>query len=250
MKSKTTLKLVSGMKSFPPGKTAGKKPIASSKASQKGKTAPLPPKISRTHKTDGVALEDWQRALRRQFGEQQPFILENVGGHPPFSEFALTNPESGKTYRIAIRGEAPGMNYCSCPDFHINNLGTCKHIEFTLAKLSQQRGAKKRLREGYAPSWSEIWLSYGLKRQIRFRVGKDAPAELSLLAARYFDGSGVLRESRLRDFHTFLEAIPSRNGHEVRCYDDVMAYVAEYQDATSRKGSPPRRCQPGRASRP
>jgi len=27
---------------------------------------PSPPKISRTHKPDGVALEDWQRALRRQ----------------------------------------------------------------------------------------------------------------------------------------------------------------------------------------
>jgi len=117
MKSKTTLKLVSGMRSLPLGKTAGKKPIARSKASPKGQTAPLPPKISRTHKPDGVALEDWQRALRKQFGEQQPFILENVGGHPLFSEFALTNPESGKTYRIAIRGEAPGMNYCSCPDF-------------------------------------------------------------------------------------------------------------------------------------
>jgi superfamily II DNA or RNA helicase len=235
MKPKTTLKLVSGMKSLPLGKTAGKKPIAWSKVSPKGKTAPLPPKISRTHKPDGVALEDWQRALRRQFGEQQPFILVNVGGHPLFPEFALTNPESGKTYRIAIRGEAPGMNYCSCPDFHINNLGTCKHIEFTLAKLSQQQGAKKRLREGYTPSWSEIWLSYGLKRQIRFRAGKDAPAELSLLAARYFDGSGVLRESSLLDFHTFLEAIPSRNGHEVRCYDDVMAYVAECQDAAHRR---------------
>lgn len=233
MKSKTTLKLVSGMTSIPLGEAVGKKTIA--KVSPKRKTAPLPPKISRTRKPDGVSLEDWQRALRKQFGEQQPFILKNIGADTLFSEFALTNPESGKTYRIAIRGESPGVNYCSCPDFHINNLGTCKHIEFVLAKLSQQRGAKKRLREGYAPTWSEIWLSYGLKREIRFRAGKDAPAELSLLAAKYFDGNGVIRESRLLDFHKFLEAVPSRNGHEVRCYDDVMAYVAECQDAAHRR---------------
>ncbi len=151
MKSKTTIKLVTGMKSFPLGKEAGKKPAARSKASQKGKTAPPPPKISRTHKPDGVALEDWQRALRRQFGEQQDFVLKNMGAHPLFSEFSLTNPESGKTYKIAIRGEAPGMNYCSCPDYRINNLGTCKHIEFTLAKLSQRCRAIKRLQEGCAP---------------------------------------------------------------------------------------------------
>ncbi|MFH1158282.1 MAG: hypothetical protein V1721_05290 [Pseudomonadota bacterium] len=95
---------------------------------------------------------------------------------------------------------------------------------------------KKRLREGYAPLWSEIWLSYGLKREIRFRAGQDAPVELSALAAKYFDGRGVLREDRLLDFHTFLEAIPRRNGYEVRCYDDVMAYVAECQDAAHRGG--------------
>ncbi len=235
MKFNNTIELVSGMKSIPRGGVDGKEPAARSKASPKVKTAPPPPKFSRTHKPDDVALEDWQRALRRQFGEQQPFVLKNVGGHPLFSEFALTNPESGKTYKIAIRGEAPGMNYCSCPDYHINNLGTCKHIEFTLAKLSQQPGAEKRLREGYAPPWSEIWLSYGMRREIRFRAGKDAPVELSALAAKYFDGGGVLREDRLLDFHTFLEAIPRRNGHEVRCYDDVMAYVAECQDAAHRR---------------
>ena len=54
MKSKTTIKLVSGMKSSPLGKTVGKKPVVRLKASSKGKTAPPPPKISRTHKPDGV----------------------------------------------------------------------------------------------------------------------------------------------------------------------------------------------------
>ncbi len=34
----------------------------------------------------------------------------------------------------------PGDNYCSCPDFATNTLGTCKHIEFTLASLERKRG--------------------------------------------------------------------------------------------------------------
>ena len=148
MKSKTTLKLVSGMTSIPLGEAVGKKTIA--KVSPKRKTAPLPPKISRTRKPDGVSLEDWQRALRKQFGEQQPFILKNIGADTLFSEFALTNPESGKTYRIAIRGESPGVNYCSCPDFHINNLGTCKHIEFVLAKFAQARESFQGFRKSLA----------------------------------------------------------------------------------------------------
>ena len=241
MKFKSTVELVSKMKSLPRGEMDGRvepdgrEPATHQNSFEKAKTIPSPPKLSRTHKPEDVALEDWQRTLRRQFGEQQPFVLKNVGGHPIFSEFALTNPESGKTYKIAIRGKAPGMNYCSCPDYRINNLGTCKHIEFTLAKLSQQPGAEKRLLEGFTPPWSEVWLSSGLKREIRFRAGEEAPAELSDLAGKYFDSQGVLLEDRLLDFHTFLEAIPRRNGHEVRCYDDVMAYVAECQDAVHRR---------------
>ena len=61
--------------------------------------------------------------------------MENRGDHPIFSEFILTNPQSQKTYKIAIRGNKPGDNYCSCADFRINDLGTCKHIAFTLSRL-------------------------------------------------------------------------------------------------------------------
>ncbi|MDA8241704.1 MAG: hypothetical protein M0Z67_15225, partial [Nitrospiraceae bacterium] len=88
-------------------------------------------KVSRLHKPEELELEEWQRLLRRQFAEQQSFRLKNTGDHPVFSEFSLANPVSGKTYKLAIRGDKPGDNYCSCPDYAINNLGTCKHIEFT-----------------------------------------------------------------------------------------------------------------------
>lgn len=235
MKFKAKIDLGSGMESLPGIKMPGEKPAGRKKASKNGKATTQPQKVSRTHKPDNFSLEQWQRALRRQFGEQQHFILKNTGGRPFFSDYSLTNPESGKTYKIAIRGEEPGMNYCSCPDYRINNLGTCKHIEFTLARLSQMPGAKDLLQKGYAPPWSEVWLSYGLKREIRFRAGQGSPEELNTLAERYFDNRGILREDRLLDFHKFLEAVPSRNGHELRCYDDVMAYVAECQDAAHRR---------------
>jgi predicted nucleic acid-binding Zn finger protein len=35
----------------------------------------------------------------------------------------------------------PGGNFCSCPDYAMNDLGTCKHLEFTLARLEKKRGA-------------------------------------------------------------------------------------------------------------
>lgn len=192
-------------------------------------------KISRTHKPEDLSLEEWQRILRKQYGEQQKYKLDNTGNHPLFSEFKLTNSESGKVYKIAIRGDAPGDNYCSCPDYSINNLGTCKHIEFTLSRLMEKKGAKKALREGYTPPYSEVYLRYGLKRDVRFKAGKDASPEVLSLVNKYFDPNGMLKEDYILHFHQFLNNISQKNGHEIRCYDDVMAHIAEYQDAEHRR---------------
>src|SRR5690349_8023393 len=75
-----------------------------------------PAKLSRLHKPEGLSLEAWQIELRRQFGREQKFVLENLGDEPVFSEFAVTNPASGNTYRVQIRGRLPGDNACTCPD--------------------------------------------------------------------------------------------------------------------------------------
>ena len=195
---------------------------------------PPAPKITTTHKPKEMELEEWQRLLRREFGVRQDFILTNIGDHPVFSDFSLTNPQTGKTYRIAIRGESVGANFCSCPDYRINNLGTCKHLEFTLARLKEQEGAAELFRAGYEPPYSEVYLSHGPRREIRFRRGAALPAPLLRRVNRFFDGAGVLKESRLPEFSSFLDGVPL-DGHEVRWHDDVMAYVAEHQDAAHRR---------------
>jgi hypothetical protein len=115
-------------------------------------------KLSRLHKPQGMSLEDWQIELRRQFGREQSFQLKNVGDHPIYSEFEVTNPQSQNTYRVAVRGSRPGDNFCSCADFATNTLGTCKHIEFTLAQLERQRGGVEALRTGFQQPYSEVYL--------------------------------------------------------------------------------------------
>jgi hypothetical protein len=78
--------------------------------------------LSRTHKPEHLTIEEWQVALRRQIAGEAKFTWTNIGRHPLFSEFAVTNPETGRTYRVAIRGAALGVNFCSCPDFAVNTL--------------------------------------------------------------------------------------------------------------------------------
>jgi superfamily II DNA or RNA helicase len=191
--------------------------------------ATRPRQLSRLRKPEDLSLEAWQIALRRQFAAEQKFKIRNVGGHPIFSEFEVTNPQTRRVYRVAIRGNALGVNFCSCPDFAVNTLGTCKHIEFTLARLRRQRGGKTALARGFRPPYSEVYLRYGARRDVVFRPAVECPSHVRNLAAQYFGEDGVLRPEALPRFHVFLEKV-SANGHEVRCYDDALAFVSQARD--------------------
>jgi superfamily II DNA or RNA helicase len=192
------------------------------------------PRLSRTHKPEDMSLEQWQIELRRQFGQEQKFRLVNEGDDPVFSTFAVTNPQSGNTYRIRIRGAGVGDNTCSCPDFGTNTLGTCKHIEFTLARLTRKRELRQRLKAGHQPPHSEIFLQYGSRREVRFRPGSECPVELARLSSRYFDADGALRCSMVERFETFL-AEAGNLEPDLECGDDVLAFVAELRDGKRRE---------------
>ncbi len=193
-----------------------------------------PPKLSRLHKPEGMSLEDWQVELRRQFGREQNYRIKNVGDQPLFSEFEVVNPESRNAYRVRIRGPRVGDNFCSCPDFATNTLGTCKHIEFTLATLERKRGAAAALREGFRPPYSEVVLQYGAQRAVRFRPGEECPPELLDAASRYFGSDGLLKPGACAHFEEFLSEA-GRLEHDLRCRDDVLAFVAEVRDAERRR---------------
>src|SRR5260370_38002881 len=124
------------------------------------------PKLSRTHVPADLSPVDWQRGLRRQFGREQAFGLENLGDDPFFSEFRVCNPVSKSSYRVASRGLGPGGNFCSCPDYSASELGTCKHIELTLARLAKKRGARAAVARGYQPAFSVLYLRNEGKRRV------------------------------------------------------------------------------------
>ena len=180
-----------------------------------------------------MSLEEWQRRLRKQFATEQPFRLENVGEHPIFSDFRVTNPARGSVHRVAIRSAEPGQNYCSCADFRTNHLGTCKHIEFTLAKLLAKRGAKRAFLAGYEPPYSSISVEYGSQRHVLFRVSGDCPKALRRLVARHFDKAGRLTADGFARFDRFVTAAKEIDP-ELRIYDDVLPFVAEVRDAARR----------------
>ena len=201
---------------------------------------PLPklaklPKLSRTHAPADLSTIEWQRELRRQFGREQSFGLENTGGAPFFSEFLVSNPQSKSRYRVAIRGLRPGDNFCACPDYATNELGTCKHIEFVLAQLEKKRGAKTAFARGYQPPFSEIYLRNEGGRSVYFRAGTDCPDAVLKAAKALFDAAQEWRlaPERFAELDAFM-VTASQSGHELRAYDDALDFIAGQRDAVRR----------------
>ena len=194
----------------------------------------LEPRLSRLHPPTDMAPEAWQTALRRQYGREQQFALENTGTEPVFSEFRVTNATSRGHYRVAIRGTGAGENYCSCPDYATNELGTCKHIEFTLAKLEKRRGGRAALKQGYQPPFSEVYLRYGSRRSLHFRAGAKCPPPLRSAASRLFDehGGWALAPEHFSRLDRFLAEHAGK--HEIRVYDDALDFIAQIRDGELR----------------
>ncbi len=128
-------------------------------------------KVSYYRKPEDMTVEQWQVALRRQFAEKQNFNVKNVGNHPVFSDFLVYNPVSNKEYKVAIRDYQFGMNFCSCPDFKVNGLGTCKHIEFVLRQLKNDTSNDIHWLKGYQRPYSSVSIKYGEKRRVH-RLGQ------------------------------------------------------------------------------
>lgn len=217
--------------------------MAEKAGTQKRKITKSSSKLSRTKRPEGMSLEEWQIALRREHGRTQSFQIRNLGDDHVFSDFLVRNAQSQSSYHVIVRGPNLGDNSCTCGDFTTNGLGTCKHIEFTLGYLETKRGGKQALDCGCTPAYSEVYLRYGKQREVCFRAGTECPVAMIRLADRYFTDEGKLAAEAEEAFETFLDDARGFD-HELRVRDDVLRWLAERRDMTRRveilKGAYPR----------
>ena len=180
-----------------------------------------------------MTVEQWQVALRRQFAEKQNFSVKNVGNHPVFSDFLVYNPVSNKEYKVAIRDYQFGMNFCSCPDFKVNGLGTCKHIEFVLKQLKDNTANDIHWLKGYQRSYSSVSLKYGKERRVFLRIGTDHSEKISELATDYFDKDSFLKPNAFARFGEFIDKVKEIDDN-FKIYQDTLDYIIAVRETESR----------------
>jgi superfamily II DNA or RNA helicase len=167
-------------------------------------------------------LIEQQIAERQQRAAAAPLkILKRPTGGP-YGDYSVKS-SSGRTYRVAIRGLGLFENYCSCPDFAINTLGTCKHVEAMLLQL-RKRHQKTLESAKFKRTRASISLQYGNTIEVRLRMPASPSPALLSLAAEHFDANGLLRRERYRRFSEVLEALRNADGQAV-IYSDVLDYI-------------------------
>lgn len=183
---------------------------------------------------EGVPLERLsedvllQRALaeRVKRARDESFRLKSSDSSTPWTDYVITSIRSGKSYRIALRGEQPGESYCSCPDFRVNTLGTCKHILYAMNRAKAKFSAAA-LAESYQPSEFAVYLRYG--EEITLHLG--TPFRVPDNAERVVRG---LVGRPIEDLPKLLQALRKLEvaGHDVVVYPDAEQWIQQrlFQD--------------------
>src|SRR5438477_2751946 len=166
-------------------------------------------------------LREEQIDIRRQRAKAGKFTIENLGKNRVFSDYRVTNPESGGQYEVHVRGFDLGDNTCTCPDFKSNTLGTCKHIEAVLDHLKDELPPHLQKKKAVV-NRPEIYLHYGEQLQLGIHLPPRHSDKLGLLAARFFDEKGLWSgRGRYEDLVAEVERVPE----EVTVLSDALDFV-------------------------
>ena len=130
--------------------------------------------------------------------------VEHLGGDPWFGTWraaSLTSTShTPRSYRVHIRSLHRRSNYCTCPDYAVNQLGTCKHIEAALHAV-RKRSDYLEIKD-QAPPKPFVYLAWDLQDPPRIqlqRCGHPAP-DLSRTLDDYFDATGRFKGNLPDDF--------------------------------------------------
>ncbi|TWT30660.1 DEAD/DEAH box helicase [Blastopirellula retiformator] len=167
--------------------------------------------------------ELFRRALadREQRAVSEKMTLKSLDPEQPWADYTITSRQSGKSYRVSLRGFEPGQSYCSCPDFRVNHLGVCKHILHAQTKI-RKRFSQRRLRQPYKRRNLSLRLDYGAELGLRFNL----PHHLDAQAKRIL---GPLRDRTFDEVDKAVAVIRKleRAGHSVHVYPDAEEFIEQ-----------------------
>ena len=162
-----------------------------------------------------------RRALaeREERARVEAMRVKPVDREQAWGQYAVSNPASGKTYRVALRGWDRGQSYCDCPDFRKNTLGTCKHILRALSTVKRKWDG--RAVKPWRPEGIEVYLQYAaVVPELRLNL----PDPLDAAAARIL---APHRDKAIDDVPALVRALRrlADSGMDATVFPDAMDHI-------------------------
>ena len=177
-----------------------------------------------------ISIVEEQISARQQRARK---AIQNILTGPVGQAYGdyVVRSASGREYRVAMRGPSLFENFCSCADFAVNTLGTCKHIEALLLCLHRRFG-RSFDRQQYQRTRASLSLHYGDSLNVRVRLPPQPSSDLQKIVSEYFDSDGFLRKDNLRRFEEVLEKLRAVDETAV-VYSDVLNFIDRENELAS-----------------
>ncbi|MBA3604148.1 MAG: DEAD/DEAH box helicase, partial [Parachlamydiaceae bacterium] len=146
---------------------------------------------------------------RRQRGEKEPFTITPLEEmHFPFGAYRVESP-AGSTYDVEIRTLNTLENSCGCPDFSVNGLGTCKHIEGVIYHLQQRYKKNWDQLSRQKPTWMEVFVDVKCSQAIKLwnPIPLDSNCEALSTLPTLFSSNNTLHTPDAKTIATLREAL-------------------------------------------
>ena len=152
----------------------------------------------------------------------------SLSGATPFS----------RSYEVTIRSLQTRSNYCTCPDFAGNQLGTCKHIEAVLHKISKHPRYEE-FKHQAAP-YPYLYLAWDVEDAPRLQLhrAEKIASELAEILNGFFTVQGTFKGRLPDDFFRFQELIESRNDFHLG--EDAILTSGSWRRPPRTRRDPPR----------
>ncbi len=170
---------------------------------------------------DETKLIELALSERESRAKTEKFRIKSVDPDKPWTDYLVNSAGSGKSYRVALRGEERGSSYCSCPDYRTNTLGTCKHVFYALGRVKAKFSAKQRNRKPKRKRFS-VYVRYDQDGKLQLARPHKLPDDAAKIIARIPDEPTDDAIALVRAVSRLESA-----GHEVTVYPDAERAIEE-----------------------
>ncbi len=188
--------------------------------------------------TSSQSVEEQEMNIRLERAEKTPFhitILENSDF--PFSNYEVVSATNIR-YHVEIRSLQEKINSCSCPDYKVNTLGSCKHIEGTLKFIKTKGKRKFKLHAQQGSNRTEIFLSPNNPEvQIRWSQRHNSQ-DLRPILAPYatVDQSHLIEPVMgVASIQKAINELPQNIASQVRISQHLVAWTTDRQHHLNRE---------------